>query len=501
MRKPRYVFVPVVLITLLTVLSSALVAQEAFVAKGKDKGGVVKAVGVITALTDTEITVGGVTFLITSSTKVIKGKLEDLALDMEVEVIGRRLSDGTVEAFLIKILAGKPDPKNKNITGIVTSLDTDADGNVSAVTVDGETTVDIEGPLAIAGRHGLPATTDNLVEGMRVRILYNPYFDNPESDSDGVLKNITVLDREAIKGKIEDSTSAAVSLPNLVVNTEIIYYDDITILIGAGNGVEDPGELAVGTSVQALCNAPDDGTFIANKIAVTNSSDGSKPFKESGIVSGVARGGGGIISFTLEGGQIFLVTAETEFKVKGYDGPLPHEDFIPGLEVLVKSFLDADGNNVAIWVRVILPIYKYCGEVEAVGPGFIKLLGLLITVTEYTEYEGFDTDLAAPADIAVGDWVEVKALLWPDGSLVAASIEPCDGDLSHVRGEIESVTPAGTGAVLVVAGVNVIVSTETEIYDGRQLVDVSALEVGKTVDVWGEFGLTGALAAERIKIR
>lgn len=478
------------------VLLFALLSTFAF-AGGNGKGKSVKAEGEITALSATSISVGGVTFVIDEGTKIIGGKFEDLYVGLKVSVHGFKQEDGSVIAKHIKFKAEKI--RTKKVVGIVTAVAADGEGNVSAITLDGETTIDVKPGQLLAGRHGLPATVDCIIEGMQVRVRYKPYDDDAESDSAGLAKYVKVMGRISIKGAVDEATTVTIDLDSISVNTSTIYYDDITIVSGAAEGVEDPGELATGTSVQVLTNPLADGTFLANKVIVTNSEDGGgKPLLFNGEVSGVATEGGGVVSFTI-GETVFLVNEDTEFNVKGYAGPFPEEEFVDGLNVVVKAQPDTEGNLTALWVRVILPIFKYCGETEAIGADTLTVLGQEITVTEYTEFKNFAADPASLADLAVGDMVEVKAILWIDDTLIASSIELCDDDLAHIRGEIESFATTADGATFVIGGVTVVVDSLTRIYNREGDLDISDLADGLTVDVWGTFD-SGNLLAEKVKV-
>jgi hypothetical protein len=492
-------------IYLTAVLLTALILLVATVAyaggkKNGEKGRSVKAEGEITALSATSITVAGVTFAITEETKVTRGTFDDLAVGKEVKVKGRKLDDDSIEALQIQILGEKPKVRKKMIMGVVTAITRDGEGNVTSFTIDDESEITTASDLKLKGRHGLPATVNNLVEGMSVRVRYNPTSPASVETALGEAKSVVVVGKTTIKGKIGETTTSAVTLPFILVNTFTIYYDEITVVIGASGGVDDPGDLPAGTPVQVLCNPLVDGTFIANKVVVNNSAQGGKPVKDAGIVTGVATEGGEVISFDVDG-TTYTVGENTEFKVAGYDGPFPEELFVVGLHVVVKAQPTLEDALLALWVRVVLPIYKYCGEIEAVGTDSLTLLGLQIFVTEYTEFKDFAVPAATLADLDVGDKVDVKAILWPDGTLIASEIKPCDDDDVHILGEIESITPTAAGATLVVAGVTVLVDAATDIYDKAGALTLADLAVGDTVDVWGALDATGNLLADRIRLR
>ncbi len=474
---------------------------------GGNKGERVVAEGLIDVLTETEITVGGTTFAITANTRVARGSFDDLAVGVEVEVRGRALGDGTVEALQIKLARNNGDGSHgprTAVTGVVTAIDA-GEGDTLIVTLDGELTLEVDGNTRLFGRHGLRARASDLVVGLTLRVLYHPYGEFVSTGPSGRVAVLMILGRENIRGTVEAvSAPDDLGLGSITVSSMIFYFDDLTRVIGASEGVNDPADLPIETPVAVLCNPLADGSYLANKVIANNASGGG-PNRDSGLITGLTNGSGSVTGFSI-GGQEYLIDENTSFMVAGYDGPFSADELVVDLLVIVKWRADADGNRVAVWVRavwvrVVLPVYKYCAEIEAVGTDSITLLGLVINVTEWTEFSGFPSPDTTLADLLPGDKVEVKVLLWPDGTLVAAEIEPCDDDTVHVRGEITSITPTSDGAALVVAGVDVVATSDTEVSGRDGALSLSDLTEGMTVDVWGELDAGGVLQAERIRVR
>ena len=477
-----------------------LIAAEVKFIKEKNKNKIT-AMGEITEKTATTITVGGTVFTVTEATKIKGGTVDDLAVGVEVVVTGRKKADGSILAKMIKIVKEKKQ-KRKKITGVITEVVKDAAENVTRITLDDETILDLPGIMVLHGRHGLAATTNSLVEGMTVRVVYDPYPDDNGPDADGEATKFLVRGRKNIKGTIEAIAAPDVDLFNIVVNSNTIYYDDFTVVIGANQGVEDPGDLPAGTPVKVLCNPLDDGTFLANKVIVVGA-EGQKGgvIGDQGVVSGVTKDGlGNVLSFDIDT-VTYLVDGDTEFKVMGYEGPFPAEDFEDGLHVVVKAHKNADGDVVAIVVKVILPIFKYCGEITAVGADTFDMLGLTFNVTAWTEFSGFTTAPADISDLAVGDQVKVKAIVWPDDTLIASEIEPCDEDEDRVSGVIESATPTADGVELVVGGVTVNVTGDTKITKKSTMLTPADLIAGMTINAIGTFDASDILQADRIQVQ
>ena len=480
-------------------LSVSTAADDNLTLLGSDKGRNVSAEGEITAVSAGEISVGGVTFKITAETKIIGGTFDDLAIGVTVSVKGQKAVDGNVYAKTIKI-KDKPD-RNRNRKRMAIGVITDIGDGFATVSLDTGDTFDISPDQKIMGRHGLNANASNLHVGLTLHVRYVPYKETPESGAVGKATSLRVRGKENVKGFIQEEASPTADLPSIDVGGETCYYDDITVVIGARENVTAPGELAVGTSVHVLSNPLADGSHLANKVAVDNASDRSgKLQRYKGTVNGISSEGGELISFTVND-ETFLVDENTVFNVAKYDGPFPVELFEVDLKVIVKAKPQADGSLLALWIRVVLPDYVYCGEIEAVGSDSITLLGKQITVTEYTAFVEFDVEDMSLEDLGPGDKIEVLVLLWPDGTLLASKIKSCDDDNIHVRGPIETITPDGDDLKVKIAGVEMTVTAETVIGSKDGMFAAADLKTGMYVDAWGAYDESDNLIAFRIKVR
>ena len=109
--------------------------------------------------------------------------------------------------------------------------------------------------------------------------------------------------------------------------------------------------------------------------------------------------------------------------------------------------------------------------------------GISFAVTDDTEFDGED-DTSSPADLQLGQAVEVSGTLRDDGSLAAREIDVEEGDDAErsITAPVESLGAQS----LTLLGVSIDVTDETEIEDDA---DLSDLSVGDRVEV--EYTLLG----------
>lgn len=458
----------------------------------------IKVTGEITAIEAGSITVGSTVFVTNSKTKYIKTTHADLEVGYIVNVKGRKVGDDWV-AKSVKLkddLSGDGKKGTHIDAGVLTDIDL-AEGTLLLLTLDDEDQYLVDEDLKLKGRNGLNCTAANLIVGLQLRVKYKKPKNDGGEDTIYQLSSVQIIGADKLKGRIEEDTAPAGPLPSITVNGNWIYYDDCTVVIGAREGIDDPGELAVGTRVFVLVNPLDDGTYLGNKVIVNNSDDsaGDKT-TESGIVESVTgEGSATITSFELNG-KTFLVDENTEFMVKGYSGEFLQSDFTADLTVKVTAFTDSEGNLLAKKVVIFLPTFNYCGEIMSISQNSIEVMNIVFEIRDGTQF-GDETTLA---DYAMGDFAEIKGIEWPDGTPVAAEIEPCDDDNYVVKGEILiSSVDSSTGMLMLnVGGVEVIVTPLTDIKFGSE----SDLTMGTYVQVIGEEydDVAEQLLAKRIRI-
>lgn len=228
-----------------------------------------------------------------------------------------------------------------------------------------------------------------------------------------------------IKGEIEnlDTVNQLFSLGGQVCN-----YSDASLELG-GN------DIANGMYVEVTGTTPmGDGDMILDRIQSRDRDRDRDHLCSSGC------------DFDLEGYITTFVSA-TEFEVDGQ--PVTTTDsteYINGavanlaldVKVKVDGTLDADGVLVADRIVFCLPsTYEFEASLEAfdADAGTITLLGITVNTTEFTLFR--DNSAAGSLafgldDLAVGDWLEVRAYLDNSGAdqftLIATLIERDDPD-------------------------------------------------------------------------
>jgi hypothetical protein len=96
-------------------------------------------------------------------------------------------------------------------------------------------------------------------------------------------------------------------------------------------------------------------------------------------------------------------------------------------------------------------------------------------------------------NIQAGQTIEL-AIDITSGGVALEGERRSTGSEEQVEGRVESLTPAGGGGTLVVAGRTVTVDADTQILQGNQALTFAALQVGQRVHVKGQPGVTALLA-------
>lgn len=459
----------------------------------------IKVTGAITAISSDSITVDSTAFVTNDKTKYIKTTRANLEVGYVVNVKGKKQKDGTWAAQSVKLKDDLSDDGDKNKktyadAGVLTDIGL-GEGSLLLLTLDGEDQYLVDEGIKLKGRHGLNSTAADLIEGLTLRVKYKKSKNDDGEDTTYQLSSVQIIGADKIKGSLQEDTAPAGQLASITVNGNWIYYDDRTVVIGAREGIDDPGELSVGSRVFVMVNPLADGTYLGNKVIVNNSDDSSdSKTTESGVVTSVTgEGSAQITSFELNG-KTFFVDENTEFKVKGYEGEFLQSDFTADLTVKVTAVTDVNGDLIATKVLIFLPTFNYCGEIEVIGTDSITVMDLVFEIRDGTEF-GDDTTLA---DYTVGDNADIKGIEWPDGTIVAAEIEPCDDDNFVVKGKILAVNNDGSTGMLMlnVGGIEVIVTSLTDIRNGSE----SNLTVGTYVQIIADEYADGQLLAKKIRI-
>ncbi|RMF60433.1 MAG: hypothetical protein D6743_14945, partial [Calditrichaeota bacterium] len=203
----------------------------------------------------------------------------------------------------------------------------------------------------------------------------------------------------------------------------------------------------------------------------------------------------------VKGTKIF-VDANTQIVDKN-NQPLSFADLNLQTNVFVQATVQADGTTLATFIQVNdrnkgEVVVK--GQIDSVGVDHVFVLGQKFLVDANTEIQDANKDPITLADLAVGQFVEIKARPQEDGSLLAVRIRVEDeSDKSKVEltGFVEEVTDTS----VTVSGIVFLVDDNTEIL-GRDEnpIGLSDLQEGQLVEVKAQVQSDGTLLATKIKL-
>lgn len=121
------------------------------------------------------------------------------------------------------------------------------------------------------------------------------------------------------------------------------------------------------------------------------------------------------------------------------------------------------------------------GAVSSASSSSVEVDSIPFSITDHTEFDG-DGGASAPADLEVGQVVEVEGTFLEDGTLEARELDAEDDD--EVERSITAPIQAVGDSSFTVVGVSMTVDEDTEFDDDTGL---SALEAGHRVEVDYEF--------------
>ena len=250
-----------------------------------------------------------------------------------------------------------------------------------------------------------------------------------------------------------------------------------------GPAADTDGLPFIGQRVKVKAILREDGTLAAREVenkGGAHTEDDSSEVKLKGTFQGIDSEGNWIVNGT-------KVSVDPLTRLKGTPAI--------GQRIEVKAILLGDGSLLALKIEgkgkdpdKAKNEAKIRGIVDAIGDESITVNGITIAFSALTELEG---------DIQPGDYVEVKALLSPDGLLLAREVEgkgqALPGDIfepskAEIEGTITEVNQDGT---LVVNGLTIAISPLSKIK--------GVLTEGAFVKIEGVLLPDGSLLAEEIK--
>ena len=437
--------------------------------------------GVIEALGDETLTVGGFTFLVTGATEIDGDdgdiSFEDLAVGQFAEVEGFYAADGTLVAEEIEVEdGGGDDGEEVEVEGLITTL-TDDGLTVGGLFFLVTEATEIEGDGGDIGFEDLAVGQFAEVEG---------HYD---ASGDLVADEIEVDESGEQEVEVEGAIEA--------LGEASLTVEGFTFSVTDGTEFEDGltfADLAVGQFVEVEGSYTADGTLVAERIEVEDFDDDE--IEVEGAIEEL-----GDASLTVLG-LTFAVTDATIIRGDD-DAPILFADLAVGLVVQVHGS-DVGGTLVATRIEVEDGVNDD-GEVElkaalgSVGDDMIVVLSRPFFVLPTTPILGLDDAPIALGDLAAGDVVEVDARLEADGSLTALRIERDDDPANLIRLEA-AVTAVGTSTVDVI-GISFLVDEATVIVGaGDAPITLADLVLGQRVEVDAVVAEGGVRRAMRIEV-
>lgn len=270
-------------------------------------------------------------------------------------------------------------------------------------------------------------------------------------------------------------------------------------------GAINPPALVNGKTVEVEGNAFSAGTLTATKVEI-----------EDDHLAGAEDGDDGELE-----GYITSFVSATNFSVAGIavttNGQTTYEDGVVG-DLVLNARVEVEGEVNSAGVLVARKVEfesedndadgKVEGDVSAVntGAGTLTIAGVAISVTGTTRFED-QTSVAgqsfALADVAVGNYVEVRGIPGSGATLTAVVLER-DGadDEGSIRGPASAID--GAARTLSVLGVPVITDAGTQYRDANDgVIDAatffSAISVGSSVEVEFTQG-GGTIVADELQL-
>ena len=444
--------------------------------------------GVIEALGESTLTVGGYTFLVIEETEFDDGLngFSDLEVGLFVSVEGFYDADGTLVAEEIEA-----------------DEDSDEDNGDTEVEVEGLITELTDDGLTVGGFFFL-VTEATEIESDDEEIGFEDLEVGMFAEVEGFANDAGELIAEEIEVDGEDDgddsdievegTIDALGESTVTVGSYTFLVTEGTEIEGEDDTVLTFADLDVGQFVEVEGAYGDDGTLVAIEIEVEDFDDGE--IEVEGAIESL-----GDASLTVLG-LTFAVTDATV--VEGDDDqPILFSDLAVGMYVEVHG-IDIDGTLVATRIEVE-DSFGDDGEVElkaaldAVGDAQIVVLGRAFQVPPSTPVLGFDDEPIALGDLGVGDVVEVDARREADGTLVALRIERDDDPINQI--ELEAAVTAIGVSTLDVIGITFVVDEATVVVgDDDEPLTLADIVPGQRVEVDAVVTEGGVRRATRIEI-
>ena len=426
----------------------------------------------------------------TYTTKVDLSTIDHREDDWEVRVEIEDNNDGEFEARR-DITVGSNDGNafdddEIEFTGRVDSL------HAGGITVDGVFFV-VNDATQVLDDDNQPIATSDLSVGQLVEIR-----------GDRLRDSVLV----ATKIKIEDDFSDddgddeveftgvinAISASSIEVAGVLFHVNSKTVVLDDNRTPISLSDLFIGQIVEIRGDRQGDGTLLATDIKVEDNVVGDDEVEFTGVV-------GSLNAHEIVVNDVRFIVNQHTVVLDDDNNPIDYFTLVSGLTVEIKGVRQGDGSLIAVRIKIEDrddDEVELTGEIEQINSGSLVVAGLTFLVDDRTIILNDDKQPIQFSELSVGMFVEIRADVQPDGSLLASDIKIEDRleDEVEVRGVVDSVSDSA----MVVLGREFVVLPSTAVVDNdNQSVGFSTIAAGDVVEVNASLLPGGILIAVQIE--
>lgn len=439
--------------------------------------------GTIDLLQENLIIVDGISFTVNNMTEILDKDnspipLSALSVGMSVQIRGKHSGMEVLVATRIKV---EDDLGNDEVElrGVVTAV-----GEESLFVAGLEFVVDDN--TEIVDEQYRPIDLEQIRVGFVVEVRADII------DSERLATRIEIQERFEDVVEITGAIAEIGETTLVVAGVEFMVTQQTEIL----DEYDDPIEfqdLEVGQIVEVRAEILNDGEVVATRIRIEDRFSGEVELvgsidelgEESVVVAGIR----------------FHVNAETEILDRERN-PISVSQLEVGFTVEIKGMIQSQGQILATRIEVkdrIEDEVKIIGVIEQIRERYITVLDRTFGLTEHTVIFDADNNIISLSGLYVGQTVEVRGVLLPDGTLVAIRMQVRDANATQIDvvGPIDSF---GTNTTEVI-GIHFFVDQNTEVLDAdNNVIALTDLKVGQTVEVLATGQPNGTRLATRIQV-
>ncbi len=456
--------------------------------KVEDQGGEdIEVKGEIQALGADSLVVLAHTFFVDAQTEIFDDNgnsitLADLQVGFFVEIRAVHQADGTLLATKLKV-EDESHEQEIEFTGEITFL-----GDEVIVVVATEFLV--TGETKILDNDEQPVLFSQLELGMIVEIRGVPGADSLLRATRIKIEDRLGEDEIEITGEVTDIAEQALVVAGLTfqINAQTVFLNDNRQPIQLA-------DIRVGFIVEVRANRLGNGDLLATRVKIEDRANDE--LEITGAIEQLLTHGLVVAGFE------FTVTDLTQI-LNDENEPIEFAHLQVGMVVEIRAEIAEGDSLFATKIKVEdhdgdKDEVELTGTIDAITGESLVVAGLTFFVNAQTAIMDHAKNLISFADLKLGLIVEVRGVLQADGSLLATRIKLEDRieDEIEITGSIEQVSDLAITVLGKIFGL----TENTVVLDGnKQVISLSELFVGMTVEVRGDLLPDGTLIAIRIKI-